>query len=404
MNDERAQLGSAALLLKDAAILYASYGAGRPEPFNVFAVLRSESDEVNLHSRFLAALLGHRSEEEAANLRDFMGCVKKVASGPLRDFALKGVKVERERDYIDILITNDCGQALAIENKIYAGDQEGQLKRYHKNLVKQGYKKEAIHILYLAIDGRNPSKDSVKCLSDEAYTSISYGAILPWLERCRKRAHGEPELRESIAQYLRLIKRMTGNDRRSELMKELKKILLLDNNLLVAHNLAEALPYAKASLMHEMWEKIRKVLEEHSFTSPVKEYKGIPYSDISEDRIVDAIEHTGWFGLYYSFGQKHALLGVEAARGYGFVVGVYCKKDENEEKYDAIRKRLENKLGEKEKPDNGWPWWCVLRRDGTGLQPDDIKILADKKEREKLTGCIAESAVKKLKEIESHLR
>ena len=392
MNDERRR---EEWLLKDAAILYERYKPDRPEPFNVFTVLRSESDEVNLHSRFLAALLGHRSEEGAANLRDFMG---EFAPERLRDFDPEGAKVERERDYIDILITNDHGQALAIENKIYAGDQEGQLKRYHEDLVNQGYKKEDIHLSYLAIDGRNPSEASVDGLSKEEYTSISYEAILPWLERCRKRAYDEPDLRESIAQYSRLIKRMTGNDKRSELMEELKKLCLRDNNLLVAHHLAEALPYAKASLMHDMWKEIRSVLEKDLFEGR-KDLKQHEDSDISKDRIVEAIEHRGWFGLYYQFGQKPAWLGVEASKGYGFYIGVCWDEGESKEKYDEIRDRLENlksKIGRGEKPHDIWPWWCVLQRDGTGLQPDDIKILADEKKRKELTDCIAKKAVEKL--------
>ena len=48
------------LLLEKAARLHDRHEAGRREPFNVFSVLRSEHDEVNLHSRFLAALLDHR--------------------------------------------------------------------------------------------------------------------------------------------------------------------------------------------------------------------------------------------------------------------------------------------------------------------------------------------------------
>ena len=382
-------------LLKDAAILCERYGAGRPEPFNVFTALRSESDEVNLHSRFLVALLDHRKpgEKNRANLDDF---IKQFAPEPLRDFAPDGAKVERERHHIDILITNDYGQALAIENKIYAGDQDQQLTRYHKELVDQGYKD--IHLLYLTIDGRGPSENSRGKLGEKDYTSISYNDILPWLERCRKRTYDEPELRDSIVQYSRLIKRMTGNDRGSKLMKELKELCLQDDNLLVAHHLAEALVHAKASLMHDMWEKIKSVLEKHSFTDLVK---GEESSNISEDTIRNAIvgKRGRSFGLYYRFGQETAVLGVEAAAGYGFVVGVYCKKDANEEKYDAIRERLESKLGEKGKPDNSWPWWCVLRRDGTGLQPDDIKILADENKRNELVESIAQSAVEKLNAI-----
>ena len=74
MNDEQARLEDVALLLKDAAILYETYGVGRPEPFNVFSVLRKDKDEVNLHSRFLRAQLDHRKpgEEKRANLHDFI--------------------------------------------------------------------------------------------------------------------------------------------------------------------------------------------------------------------------------------------------------------------------------------------------------------------------------------------
>ena len=44
-------------LLGAAARLYERHRSNRPRLFNIFAVLRSASDEVNLHSRFLHALL-----------------------------------------------------------------------------------------------------------------------------------------------------------------------------------------------------------------------------------------------------------------------------------------------------------------------------------------------------------
>ena len=410
MNDERTQRENAALLLKDAAILYERHGAGRPEPFNVFDVLfedREVKHEVN-HSRFLAALLDHRKpgEERAANLDDF---IKEFASKPLPNFAPDGAKVERERWHIDILITNDRGQTLAIENKICAGDQHRQLKRYHEKLVKRGYKD--VHILYLAIDGRDPSKDSVGDLDEKDYTSISYECILGWLKRCRKRACDEPELRETIAQYSRLIEKLTDKGR-SELMNELKDLCLRDNNLLAAHHLAEALTHAKASLMHSMWKKIKGVLAEH-FGDPVdfsNAAKNRP-SDISEDRIRRAIEDkrgplAGWFGLYYPFGQEPAYLGIKAnigggiggSGGGGFFVGVRCDQDENKEKYYMIRSKLaslESKFGRGD-PDESWPWWCILKSGGTGLQPGDIEKLADEEARNELTDYIVKSAVEQL--------
>lgn len=51
------QLEDARRLLARVAGLYERYGAKERKDFNIFSVLRAESDEVNLHSRFLAALL-----------------------------------------------------------------------------------------------------------------------------------------------------------------------------------------------------------------------------------------------------------------------------------------------------------------------------------------------------------
>ena len=113
------------------ARLHEKYVASNLEPFNIFSVLRSQGDEVNLHSRFLAALLDHRkpNEEKRSNLEAFVNSVAKVEG-----FDQHGVLVEREQFNIDILITDAKGQAVIIENKIWAGDQPEQLQRYHSKL------------------------------------------------------------------------------------------------------------------------------------------------------------------------------------------------------------------------------------------------------------------------------
>ena len=80
------------LLLAKAAQLYEKYGVGRREPFNVFSVLHKETNEVNLLSRFLHALLNYRKpgDETRENLKDFLDHVG------VRDFELRGVEVKRE--------------------------------------------------------------------------------------------------------------------------------------------------------------------------------------------------------------------------------------------------------------------------------------------------------------------
>ena len=220
------------LLLEQAARLYDKYEAGRPKPFNIFPVLRSESDEVNLHSPFLHALLDcEKPGKGRENLVDFLQ-LQHVGMG---NFEQDNVKVKREHDYIDILITNDVRESVVIENKIYAGDQPKQLCRYYDTLKNQGYVN--IHLLYLTLYGADPSEASFCGLHCEAHShhkAISYKDTLPdWLERCQQRAYDEPGLRESIAQYRLLVQKLTGMDF-GEAYMPLTDLCLKDNNLLLA--------------------------------------------------------------------------------------------------------------------------------------------------------------------------
>ena len=245
-------------LLKQAGLLYQMHEAGRSDPFNVFSVLHKTSDEEYHHSQFLAALLNHRKSRHAPheNLKDFLESVIELK------FEHDSATVERERDDIDILIANKkTKRAVAIENKINAPDQPGQLQRYHDKLKEDGYNK--IHMLYLTLDDRDPLEDSVGALSIDDIIKISYKSDLPpWLKRCQERAYDEPELRESVAQYLHLIRKMTGTAQEKAYMNELEKLCLEDDNLVLVHDLKEAMINAVVSLQLELWEDIEKALGE----------------------------------------------------------------------------------------------------------------------------------------------
>ncbi len=104
---------------------------------------------MNLHSRFLAALLDHRDHgtKGRENLRDFAHTVLGIEG----QFDWTKSTVQRERDNIDILIT--------IENKIYAADQDRQLDRYVQIVREMGF--EEIHPVYLTLHGSRPSQESL---------------------------------------------------------------------------------------------------------------------------------------------------------------------------------------------------------------------------------------------------
>ena len=449
MTESEAQLQAAEALLKEAQLSYVRHEEGRREPFNLFTVLRSESDEVRLHSRFLAALRDHRKApgEPRENLKDFLATVadqwkseaddaqrqhdedgQQIAGQRRRetdnvghealkiivecsDFKSNSIQVKREYNDIDILIANnDKGDwAIVIENKIWAGDQPQQLWRYYKSRNEQH-----VIVLYLSPDGQEPSEHSIydekKCcrVPKNKLQPISYKDTLPsWLERCRQRACDEPELRESAAQYLHLVRKLTGTDQRREYMKELKELLLKEgNNLVLAYHLNEAMHEAKAYLVHELWKDIEEALDEIEGLLTLKSEEKYNLEDISNYVRGGSAK----FGLYYPFGDDHGILFAEVRSGNPdcTIVGLRFRETKNEEwleHYVESRKLKElvemfggGEFGSSEE----WAWYRfiggahALRRP----TPEHLKALSNKAERARIVGNVVqplEEAWKRLK-------
>jgi hypothetical protein len=133
-----------------------------------------------------------------------------------------GAKTEIEGGRIDILIADGKDKKIIIENKIYAGDQEHQLIRYFKH-------DETANLCYLTLDGKAPSDESIKCTDPITgklidltgkFIQLSYEHdILNWLEQCLKEAVKHSMLRETIAQYINLIKFLT-NQSTNQIMEQ----------------------------------------------------------------------------------------------------------------------------------------------------------------------------------------
>ena len=121
------------------------------EKFNIFNILKLTSDEVS-HSKFIAMLLNPKGDHCMNDL--FLNLFLKTINNKecnLFDFSNAEVKTEYSfgNGQIDILI-NTNKKKIIIENKIYAKDQDKQLKRYHD------FDKNAI-LLYLTLNGNEPS-------------------------------------------------------------------------------------------------------------------------------------------------------------------------------------------------------------------------------------------------------
>lgn len=332
------------LLLQQAKGLHDQHEAHRHEPFNVFSVLAIEHDEVNLHSRFLWALLCHRKPpgHSRENLADFLQRLE--ISGFDHDVA----RVDREWKNIDLLVRDQSSmQAVIIENKIRAADQPGQLARYAEQM--QEYNP---HVLYLTLDGREASQDSARGID---YRCISYrDNVVPWLKGCQKRAYDEPELRESVAQYVRLIEKLTGTDFSEAYMNHLKELCLQDDNILLVHDLRQAMDEAKISLLERLWKEIESGLRAEIAELPAQSKE----SDVSEGRIrqfVTRQQKYNGHGLYFEL-DKHAKLCVEVENYIFF--GVHCENMQRSRKFRSLASTLSGW-----KSDERWPMWQYPQTD-----------------------------------------
>lgn len=195
------------------------------ENFNIFSVMSMESNERYTHSAIIGELLNPKGSHRQGSvfLKLFFDEISDF--NIIENFDFNNAQIILEEfigtranntefsGYIDIVV-KDKNNVIVIENKIYAGDQYEQLKRY-KNYYPNSM------LLYLNLFGDLPSKESTIDLEEyKDYQIISYQlTIHNWLQKCYKEAIEQPILRETIKQYLNLIKKLTNqtiNDVMSE--------------------------------------------------------------------------------------------------------------------------------------------------------------------------------------------
>lgn len=204
--------------------------------FNVFSTIGLRTEEVRLHSAFIAELLNPKGTHGLAHrfLQAFLEVIgmqddyfdyRHCPRGIITERWI-GPVTETEGGKIDIII-EDGNHAIIIENKIFAGDQENQMIRYSnygKMKFPNGYR-----LLYLTLDGHEPDNCSIGNIKD--YKTISYKSeVIEWLEKCFDIAKGKPLVQTVIRQYLELVKQLTNSDMDTKYRNDLMKMMLEPEN------------------------------------------------------------------------------------------------------------------------------------------------------------------------------
>lgn len=275
---------------------YKKIEVAKGEGYNLFRVIDMTSNETSVHSAFIADLLTPQGMHQMETI--FLELFAKQFLCDM-DFLVEGAKVEREKyigatttetgGRLDIIITDIKGNAVIIENKIYASDQENQLIRYYNYAQKLHSKYK---LFYLSLDGivhneaKTATSENISLKEKKDYHTISYSKdILEWLEKCREKVVNKPLIREGISHYINLIKYLTNQTLSKEMEQDLKEIII--KNPAYIKNLGvikEAITLSEIELQKKFWRLLKEKMQEQQF--PVIEDKTYRYVfDEKEDRI-----------------------------------------------------------------------------------------------------------------------
>lgn len=178
--------------------------------FNIFDVLNISHREIR-HSNFIGWLFDPNGNHGFKDyfLLEFMNNLPNISDEILIDYNLSNLKnteVTRESENnIDIFILNqELEFSITIENKIFAQDSKGQLKKYYDFVNSKHKEIDENYFVYLTPFGQIPKDENMR----DVYQTFSYKKLIEIIEKGLNEFESiEPNVRTSIKQYINNVKR-----------------------------------------------------------------------------------------------------------------------------------------------------------------------------------------------------
>jgi hypothetical protein len=193
--------------------------------FNPLKVLKVDKYEIR-HSNIISWLLTPNENHNLGNsfLKKFLAEViinndhleTSFTVFNAQEMSYHDIEIKRERNDIDIFIVSRSNKlCIIIENKIYAKESKGQLKKYH-NVVRKEYGDYEIIPVFLTLENALPS--------DNRYGVISYAQILHMLKFITsiQKENISIKVYDFINYYLKTLEILTMEDK--EIKQLCKKI------------------------------------------------------------------------------------------------------------------------------------------------------------------------------------
>ena len=240
--------------------------------YNIFTLFHYFSDEVNLHSNFIASLLDPNGDHYKGDL--FLKLFLEMCG--IDDFSIDTSRatVFKEFKHIDIYIS-DGKKHIILENKVYAKDQPTQIARYIKAIKKEGAEDEDIYVLYLHPDRELPkenslggyklNQDNTKLEKDGSsinFKVISYGKeILEWIDKCKNEVSNLTDLNVFLSQYKDVIEMIYDRYKRIDEMETANLVEIFKENYTAVSEIANNYQETRKKIIDEFFENLSKELE-----------------------------------------------------------------------------------------------------------------------------------------------
>ena len=235
--------------------------------YNIFTLFHGFSDEVNLHSNFIASLLDPNGDHYKNDL--FLKLFLETCG--IDDFSIDTSRatVFKEFKHIDIYIS-DGKKHIILENKVYAKDQPTQIARYIKAIQNEGAKDEDICVLYLHPDGKLPNNQSfgdyhTRLLGENPsieFKVISYGnEILKWIDRCKNEVSNITDLNVFLSQYKDVIEMIYDRYKRIDEMETAKFVEIFKENYTAVSEIANNYQETRKKIIDEFFKNVKENLE-----------------------------------------------------------------------------------------------------------------------------------------------
>ena len=271
--------------------------------FNIFEILNLQTNEGRTHSAFLAELLNPSGSHLMGRvfLEAFLselGLQDRINSETTKVFIEKHIGSVSEDNLrggrLDIILQDNEGRSIVIENKIYAGLGENQIGRY------LAFNKGKNYVLLLTLHQENMADAGNVNIQNDIYNyrNITYGTeVTNWLNKCHELSVDYPFLRESIKQYLILINKLTGKIENKLMDKKLKELILSNVNeaRLIAENFRYVIDEIKIKFQEETFNALKKTINYNNLSVEI----GIPANKINSQIWIKPLgsDLDLWFGI-----------------------------------------------------------------------------------------------------------